>query len=235
MVKDSLAEEAGFLMAGAAVTLGLFLGLAHFQRNPRPAPAAPPEDLRAIFVPLEPPPPPPPLSASSEPSAPAPLALGLEASPAESAVHLAVTPLTFDLPSTPVNTAIEINVARVYPEFKPGAEMSINEQSVYQEADVDQPPLAVKRSLQFIPHALRVNLTQIHVVLIMLLEKDGRVSSVRVVQSCGTAALDEIAARSVKEDWAFTPAIKRGKPVRCFVQQPILFKMIPGSLLEPSN
>ena len=65
--------------------------------------------------------------------------------------------------------------------------------------------------------------------------KNGTASSVRVVRSCGTPALDEIAARSVREDWEFTPAIKRGKPVRCYVQQPILFKLTTGSLLDPGN
>jgi TonB family protein len=234
--KDSLAEEAACLLAGAAVTLGLFLGLAHFQHaSPRP-PAEEIADLRAVSLPPElPPPPPSTITAGNEAAEPMPLSAGLEASPSESPVHIAVSPLAFDLPSTPATVPPEMSVTRVYPEFKPGAEVGVSEKHIYMEAEVDQLPRGITRSLQFVPHALRLNLTQIRVVLVMLLEKNGTASSVRIVKSSGNAALDEIAARSVREDWVFSPAIKRGKPVRCYVQQTVIWKFTTGSVLEAGN
>jgi len=230
--KDSLVVEAACLLAGAAVTIGLFFGLARFSRTE--APVRPPEveDLRAINLPLETPPPPPNPVATSDVLAPAELSTGLEASPGTSPVHLAVSPLAFDLPPASPPVLSEINFTRVYPEFKPGANLAINEQQIYQEADVDQLPRATQRSLQFIPHALRINLNQIRVVLVVLMERNGKASSVRIVKSCGTPALDDIVARSVREDWVFSPAIKRGKPVRCYIQQTFIIKLTPGSPLE---
>ncbi len=234
--KDNLAEDAACLLVGAAVTLVLFLGLSHFQHGAPAAPAREVEDLRAVSLPPElPPPPPSTVTRGNETAEPLPLSAGLEASPSDSPVHIAVSPLTFDLPSTPATVPPEMSVTRVYPEFKPGAVESVSENHIYMEAEVDQFPRGIKRSLQFVPYSLRLNLTQIRVVLVMLLEKNGTASSVRVVKSSGSAALDEIAARSVKEDWVFTPALKRGKPVRCYVQQTVIWKFTPGNMLELGN
>jgi TonB family protein len=232
LLKESLVEEVVCLALGALVTLGLFLGLSHFQREVPPAPPVAVEDLRAVSIPLEPPPPPPNPAYQNESPAPLAFSTGLEASPADSPVKIAVGPLAFDLPAIPVDVPADVHIARVYPEFKPGADLSVSEQHIYQEVDVDQLPRATKRSLQFIPPALRVNLTQIRVVLLILMERNGKAGSVRIVKSCGVPALDQIVVRSVREDWEFSPAVKRGKPVRCLVQQAILIKMLPGSLLE---
>ncbi len=234
--KDNLAEDAACLLVGAAVTFALFLGLSHFQHGSTAAPVKEVEDLRTVVLPPDlPPPPPSTITTGNEDAAPMPLAAGLEASPSSSPVHIAVSPLAFDLPSTPATVPPEMSVTRVYPEFKPGADTGVSEKHIYMEAEVDQLPRGIKRSLQFVPHSLRINLTQIRVVLVMLLERNGTASSVRVVKSSGNAALDEIAARSVQEDWVFSPAIKRGKPVRCYVQQTVIWKFTPGSVLEAGN
>ncbi len=234
-LRENPLEDAGCLVAGAAVTLGLFVTLSLSQHHNRAAPAADIEDLRAYALPPELPPPPPTTAQATggDAAAPMPLATGLEASPSDSAVHLAASPPQVELPPLPATVPAEIAISNSYPAAKPSAAISISEQQIYQQAEVDQLPRATKQSIQFIPRALRVNLpAQIRIVFILLLEKDGHASSARVVKSSGVPALDELIARSVREDWEFSPAIRRGKAVRCFVQQSYLIKFEAGSPLE---
>lgn len=229
--RDSLAEEAASLAVGAAVTLGLFLGLAHFEHGTRP-PEPEIEDLRAVTLLPEPPPPPPVPQTSAEPAEAALAVTGLEVGAEDSPVKIAVSPLEFDLPPLPQAAPLEIRPAQVHATFRPSLDLSSDTQRVYQEADVDKIPKAIDRSLQMVPRHVRRDAAQLAVVLLFLIEKDGRASSVRVIKSSGNPAFDEIAARSVKEDWTFSPAVKRGKPVRCLVQQPVRFKWNQGSVLE---
>jgi TonB family protein len=48
------------------------------------------------------------------------------------------------------------------------------------------------------------------------------VADVKVVKSSGEAEVDEIVTENIRT-WGFSPAIKRGKKVRCLLQQPYIF------------
>lgn len=236
LLRESAVDTAVSVFAGLLATAGLFAALSFAQtRHVASAPpAAPPEELRAFTLPPEPPPAPP-SSTSGETGEPVtlmPLATGLAENPSDSSLKVGVSPLQFDLTSLPATVPEEISIARSYPTVRPNTEVALSESHIYRQIDVDQRPQAIKRSLQFIPHSLRVNLYQIRVVLVILMEKNGKASSVRIAKSCGTPALDDIVVRSVREDWEFSPALKRGKPVRCLVQQAFLIKFDSGSLLE---
>jgi len=235
-LRDSAAETAASVAVGAVATLALFGALSFSQTRPTPPPAPLPDELHAASIPAELPPAPPSAETGSDAPAPvsllAPVATGLEESPSSSSLKVGVSPMQFDLPSLPATVPEEIGIARSYPTVRPGTDVAVSEAHIYRQVDVDQRPQPIKRSLQFIPHSLRVNLRQIRVVLVLLIEKNGRPSSVRLAQSCGTPALDEIVMRSMREDWEFSPALKRGKPVRCLVQQAFLIKFEAGSVLE---
>tara|TARA_B100000674_G_C37937852_1_gene961201 strand:- start:2049 stop:2237 length:189 start_codon:yes stop_codon:yes gene_type:complete len=52
----------------------------------------------------------------------------------------------------------------------------------------------------------------------------GRVGSVRVLSSSGSAVLDSTAIAAVKR-WSFSPALKNGKPVSSQVHVPFRFSL----------
>ena len=54
---------------------------------------------------------------------------------------------------------------------------------------------------------------------LLLIDVRGRVESARVLQSSGNARFDEIVARTVKDEWLFSPGVRRGKKVRVLAEQ----------------
>jgi protein TonB len=62
------------------------------------------------------------------------------------------------------------------------------------------------------------------VVLEVLVGREGRVSDLRVLQSCGHAVLDEAAADSVRS-WLFDPGKLDAEPVEMWVRVPIRFQL----------
>jgi hypothetical protein len=53
-----------------------------------------------------------------------------------------------------------------------------------------------------------------------------------VVESSGNAKFDEIFARTVRDQWLFSPAIRRGKKVKCLAQQWFRVNFTSGSPFE---
>lgn len=62
------------------------------------------------------------------------------------------------------------------------------------------------------------------VLLEVLVDKNGRVSDLRVFKSSGYPILDRIAATSVKE-WLFEPGMRGGQKVKMWVRIPIRFQL----------
>ena len=52
------------------------------------------------------------------------------------------------------------------------------------------------------------------------IKANGTITNVRVVRPSGTTEVDAIVVETVQKEWGYAPAIKRGKKVRCLLQQP---------------
>ena len=63
----------------------------------------------------------------------------------------------------------------------------------------------------------------------MVIDTEGAVSSLRVLKTSGNAEFDSIVLKCVRDEWVFTPAIRKGRKVRCMVQQLIWYKWTEGS------
>jgi TonB family protein len=61
--------------------------------------------------------------------------------------------------------------------------------------------------------------------LLFVVEPDGAITHVRIAQSSGIPEADAIVAETVQHDWGFAPASKKGRKVRCMLEQPFLFKL----------
>jgi protein TonB len=62
------------------------------------------------------------------------------------------------------------------------------------------------------------------VVLEVLVNKEGKVSDYRIIQSCGHSVLDKAAMKSIR-DWLFEPGMRGDKKVEMWVKVPIRFEL----------
>lgn len=228
-----LAGHGAALVAGGAITLGLFYGMAHFESVKPPEPVAEIQDLRVISVPMEAPPPRPTTEKAASGEGLSPLAqLPIESAP-ESAVHVAVVPpdLASLYPPEEGVPPARIEVSNLFTEFKPETELAASSQRIYQQSEVDRIPTVRSRTAPFIPPIVRGDAEMLRVTLILVLDARGTVTSARLMKSSGNRYFDSIVLDTVKTTWEFTPAMKNGRLVRCMLQQTITVKWEHRSLL----
>jgi TonB family protein len=75
------------------------------------------------------------------------------------------------------------------------------------------------RTVPPIPDDVRGGAATLRVKLLLLVSRDGKAESARVLESSGNPAFDAIVARTMQNEWMFSPAIRRGKKVRVLAQQ----------------
>jgi len=214
-------EEAVALLIGAGFTLALFLGMAHFENFRATAPVFEIEDMRMAALPPEPPPPPPRLQEQEPvPESVLPFA-GLEAGASDSPVSIAVVPPDLEalIPATTTPPRGRIQVGVLLTEMKPKVDIEIDARHVYQDTEVDQRPQALVRTVPPIPPDVRGNASTLRVGLLLLIGRDGKPESARVVESSGNPRFDAIVAGTVRDEWLYSPAVRRGKKVRVMAQQ----------------
>lgn len=228
-VPFSLAEgTTGFLQhalsfaGGLAFTLGLFVGIAHFERHGPVERMEEADNLQAIALPLEAPPPkvvdePEPVEASILPFA------GLEIGATDSPVKIAVTPMDLEalLPTVDVPPVAAIQPAQFHGDLKPKINTEADFSRVFQATEVDKRPTVLSRSTPFVPKHVRGKANVLKVILLIVIDGAGSVTSIRVASSSGNARFDEIVVENVRSSWVFTPAMKQGRRVRCLLQQAV--------------
>ncbi|MES1168976.1 MAG: TonB family protein, partial [Oleiharenicola lentus] len=72
----------------------------------------------------------------------------------------------------------------------------------------------------------------LRIVTFVLINADGSVANVRVLESSGNKYFDEIIIRDLREVWVFSPAVKKGRKVRCLVQQNVRVEWSNSSPFE---
>lgn len=222
-------HQAVALLLGAAFTLALFIGIAHYEKA---APEAPPpilDELRFALPPIEPPPlPVKPVEAVQEVT---PM-MGFDLAPSSSPVKIAVSPpdlaefLPENLSKAPVANA---QVGPMLTEFKPKTELLADPQRIYQKSEVDRIPTLLDRADPVVPNRMMEGNPVLRVIILMVIEPDGSTSHIRLTKSSGLTQFDELMIESVKADWVFSPAIKKGKKVRCLIEQAISVRQSSGS------
>ena len=213
-----LFEVAGAVL-GAVFTFGLFMGVSHFESNGTIEVPVAVAELHSLSIPMDAPPPRPtevPQVANSA----SPLA-GIDVAPSDSDVKIAVVPPDLEqfIPAPRAAPSATIEVSNLYTEFKPSMDLSADFSRIFQQSEVDKIPTVLSRPTPLIPTVVRRGATTLRVIMLILVNKNGGVESVRIIDSSGNPDFDAIIVRDVKEAWLFTPAIKRGKRVRCLVQQ----------------
>lgn len=224
--------EALSLAVGALFTLGLFLAIAGFEDTSPPVAPDEIEDLRAMSIPLEAPPPKP-LETQPVAEAAAPFA-GLEIGPTDSPVKIAVVPpdLRELIPAPAAAPAATIQPARLYTEFKPQGEIGGDLQRIFQQHEVDKKPTVLSRPSPRIPPLVRGRAETLRISLLVVIDARGGVSSIRVLQGSGNPRFDAIIVADVREAWVFSPAVKKGKNVRCMIQQSVRVNWVNDTPFE---
>ncbi len=216
------------LFLGTGFTLAIFLGIAHYEKSGSSPPLSEMDDLRAVVIPLEPPPPPP--ITPPELEIPVAVSTGFEAAASESPVRITLNPPNMDalLARSPVAPPAVIQVGQLYSEFKPRMDLTASGSHIYQMRDVDQVPQVLYQVTPKIPSRIRSNAESLRVVLLAVVDADGAIHDIRVATSSGNPEFDAIIVDNIQE-WTFAPAVRKGKKVRCLVQEKVIISWVPGS------
>jgi TonB family protein len=152
----------------------------------------------------------------------------------DSSISIAVVPPDLEtlIPTTSTPPKAMIQFGQLYTDLKPKIDVEAEVRQIYQESEVDQVPRALIRTAPSISRDVRGNAATLRAVLILLIDTKGRPENTRIVQSSGNAQFDEIIARTVKEKWLFSPAIRRGKKVKCLAQQAFRVNFTAASPFE---
>jgi outer membrane biosynthesis protein TonB len=198
-------------------TLARLGGVAGGSREPEIA------DLAVVSFPVVEPPPPKPAQPPA-PEEPAPPLVGIEAGPSDSAVKISVLPpdLAALLPPQPPRATVALG--RIAADLKPRAEVEMDARHVYQQSEVDERPRAVVRAAPPVGNFLR-QAPSLSVDLLLLIGVDGHAESIRVIRSSGQPEFDALVGLTVRDGWVFSPAIKRGRKVRCLAEQSVTVTM----------
>lgn len=94
--------------------------------------------------------------------------------------------------------------------------------SVMTEDSVDTPPQPRNKGNFQYPKSAKQRGIQGHVVLSLLINVDGAVDRVQVLESVPAGVFDDAAVVGIKS-WRFSPAIYQGAPVKTWVKQKIRF------------
>jgi TonB family protein len=226
----AIREEAAFWGAGLVFTFALFFVLAHVENVGGQQPAIDIEDLPMVSIPFEPPPAPPNVAAPA-PRELMPMAdLDIEAS--DSPVKVAVVPpdIAALVPAARIPPQATVSLG-FHTDFKARArvEVDADPHRVYQEADVDQRPHALVRVAPKVPMELFGKAPMLRVTLLVVIDADGRAAGTHIKKSSGQPTFDDLVAQTVKDQWLFSPAIRRGKKVKCLAEQELRFKLSGGS------
>lgn len=215
------------IVAGLAFSWLIFYGLSRVQY--RSEPPSPPQldDLRAIELPMEPPPPP--VRPQEVPTITTSNLIILAPERSESVVKLPSVPI---LPES-VPPVVGIPKIDFAPKtFKPvEIDSDFETRHVYQPREVDQRCVVLVKTRPAVSRIMLKTAKRLRIIFVCIVNRDGTVEGIRLTESSGNRDLDNAATEALKE-WRFSPAMRRGHPVRQWVQQSFLFKMEKGSLLE---
>ncbi|HEY4248248.1 MAG TPA: TonB family protein [Lacunisphaera sp.] len=201
--------------------MALFSLVAHVDQA-RTNPAAPViEDLRVASLPVEIPPPP---VTQTETEPVTEMITGIDVAAAESPVQISLSVPILESPPVPQAPAARIQTTVVPSEFKPRMDLTQEFDHIFQQTEVDQKPTVLANSAPFIPINVHRGVRWLRVVLLMVIDARGVASNIRVLTSSGNAEFDSLIVECVHDKWEFSPAIKKGRKVKCLVQRSVTIR-----------
>ena len=116
--------------------------------------------------------------------------------------------------------------------FKPAEiDSQFESRHVFEGREVDQRCIGLLKTKPEVSKMMLRAAKRLRVVFICIVNRDGTVEGIRLTETSGSQDLDLAASEALKQ-WRFSPALRRGRPVRQWVQQTFLFKLEQGSRLE---
>ena len=100
----------------------------------------------------------------------------------------------------------------------------VGKDMVMTDDTVDQPPQPARRSPIEYPKKARKQGITGYVLMNLLINKQGRVEKVKVLESDPAGTFDDVAVAAVRS-WEFKPAQYQGKPVKVWAKQKIRFDL----------
>ena len=113
----------------------------------------------------------------------------------------------------------------VFGNFSAAAEAgeNLSDLSVFDVSDLDRKPMLVASVDPKYPQALKKSKVEGSVVIVFVVNEQGRVSDPRVQSSSRTEF--ESPAMDALKRWRFQPGTKSGKPVKTYMRLPMAFRM----------
>ncbi len=223
--KQAAGEEAVGMLFGGGFTLALFLGMAHFEKFGSTEPVSPIDEVRMVAMPLEMPPPPPKSEVPVEASDVVLPLSGLDLNASDSPVSISVVPPDLEslIPTTTSPPRARIAFGVLYADLKPKVNIDADLSHVFQTSEVDKKPYALVRVVPPTTFDVVGDASTLRVVLLVVINQNGKAESTRVMESSGNPQFDAIVASTVKDEWLFSPGIRHGKKVRVLTQQALRF------------
>lgn len=213
------------LAVGLAVSVVIFSTLSLTRHVQVEKPPAPGEILRSLSPPNPPPPSPEPRKAEAGAASLLPFPTPIKGtsilapSPSDSLIRIRATSPAM---GPVVRPNAEPNLRLDAGQFKPRSELAAADPNhVFALSEVDQPPVAIFRKVPDISQELFLSVKNPRVTLLFIVTTTGTVDRAWLLRSSGSPEFDTVMLDTIKE-WEFQPAVKRGKPVRCWIQQPIV-------------
>jgi protein TonB len=188
---------------------------------------------RLAAFPIDVPPPP----STSTPVVAVPLAspIQLEIAASASAVRLRVPEvplLAVDAPPPLARPSVMARFDLARSAVRPVQEdADLESRRVFDRRDVDQRPMVLQRVNPAINYTKVRNMDTPRVTVLLVVNIDGTVGDVRVMNSSQDQEFDETIMATIRE-WRFSPAVRKGRKVRCWVEQAISVRVTGGSVFE---
>ena len=220
---------------GGLACAGLILVVLAFLRAPlKPVAAADVYTAHLVALPFDEPPPPP---REQPPPAPGPIVgpMRLEIAPeAASAVHIQVPDLLqldTEMPPPPARAVVAARFNLANSIAHPVAVDDLSDQKIFNRNEVDQPPMVVYRVKPKLGEKRVSKMATPRVVLLLMIGTDGSVGDVRLMRGSGEDDFDQTIIDAI-HGWQFSPAILKGRKVRCWVEQRVTVKVSEANPFE---
>jgi len=220
---------------GGLACAGLILTALALLRAPlEPGPATEIYTAHLVTLPFDEPPPPPREQAPPEPG-PIVGPMQLEITPeAASAVHIHVPdflPLEAEMPPPPARAVVAARFDLAHSITRPMDVDDLAARRIFSRNEVDQRPMVVYRVTPKLSDQRVSKMATPRVGLLLVVNTDGSVGDVRLMHSSGEEDFDQTTIEAVRE-WQFSPAILKGRKVRCWVEQMVSVKLSGATPFE---
>lgn len=220
---------------GGLACAGLILIVLAFLRAPREAgPATEIYTAHLVTLPFDEPPPPP---REQAPPVPGPIVgpMRMEIAPeAVSAVHIQVPEIPLldnETQPPPARAVVAARFDLAKSIARPVDVEDLSARRIFSRNEVDQRPMVVYRATPKFSGQRVAKMATPSVVLLLVVNTDGSVGDVRVMRGSGEEDFDQTMIDTIRE-WRFSPAILKGRKVRCWVEQRVSVKLSGANPFE---